>query len=574
MGAVRAAQPGNAQKAANLASQLCRFLAARPRVAWDQATEPDLRALLKDEAIVAHTAKGARGARNSRSTARQYLRELARAVNGVERNVIAPVRKAPRDVRRYWPVVADAGPFTVLLAGFAAGEGSLRGDSWSQLDGELRVEPMWLSAANDQVIVIAETTANTGVLGNVAGVQASAAALRDASDATIEVSTIESTRTSASVPDGGSARPLSRAEAVRRAKAARVARTTALTQVQDPKPVVVAALPTLGADIADAILRYRSQAVTAQTWQRVATAVRAGMTAYSPPNAKEVTSKGTWLTRYCAWLLGRPERLCEEADLQVTELLDRDLVETYVTDHMAGGSGRSRATARSILRRVVRNLTPGEGPESLGATAVQPPYTPIECDRFRRLARNQPTAALRRSLSAVVALGLGAGLSAEESKAVTPRHVRTVDLGERGKVLAVDVPGRNARTTVVREQYVELLQDALDLHARARRGGATPLYGVEPRRRNGANRITADARTAAGTGVDINAARLRSTWLVAVMSSPVPLRTLLSAAGLRSARTVTDLAGYCPAPDPDQVQTLLASLPDTSLSRPERGGDA
>ena len=39
----------------------------------------------------------------------------------------------------------------------------------------------------------------------------------------------------------------------------------------------------------------------------------------------------------------------------------------------------------------------------------------------------------------------------------------------------------------------------------------------------------------------IDAARLRTTWLAELMGEPVPLNVLLAAAGLRSARTITDL---------------------------------
>ncbi|HVB51341.1 MAG TPA: hypothetical protein VND89_06365, partial [Acidimicrobiales bacterium] len=57
-----------------------------------------------------------------------------------------------------------------------------------------------------------------------------------------------------------------------------------------------------------------------------------------------------------------------------------------------------------------------------------------------------------------------------------------------------------------------------------------------------------------------DAARLRSTWLVACMSAPVPLGALLRASGLRSARSLVDLVGYCPEPDEAQVVAVLRTI--------------
>jgi hypothetical protein len=184
------------------------------------------------------------------------------------------------------------------------------------------------------------------------------------------------------------------------------------------------------------------------------------------------------------------------------------------------------------------------------------------------LCRQQPTDPLRRALSATVALGAGAGLGSEDQRAIAPEHVREVDLGAEGIVLAVTVPGPapRGRTVIVREPYADLLREALDLHARARRGRSTPLCGVKVDRRNGANRVAAKAVTATGTGVELSAARLRNTWLVACMSSPVPLGALLHASGLRTPRTLADLLPYCPPADPTQVAALLARLDDDSRS--------
>ena len=74
--------------------------------------------------------------------------------------------------------------------------------------------------------------------------------------------------------------------------------------------------------------------------------------------------------------------------------------------------------------------------------------------------------------------------------------------------------------------------------------------------------------------VSIDTYRLRSTWLVALMCSPLPLACLLAAAGLRSARTLTDLLPHCPDPDATDVEILLhlaghTTTPATTPAAPE-----
>ncbi len=204
----------------------------------------------------------------------------------------------------------------------------------------------------------------------------------------------------------------------------------------------------------------------------------------------------------------------------------------------------------------MRRLAPASAPQVISYQPVQPPYTPFECASLVRLARNQPTATLRRELSAIVALGLGAGLSSAEQRGVTRESVVEGELGST-TALFVKVGGAIPRTVVVRATYERLLREVLDLHQKAGRKPTDPLYGLSKTRHNVTGPVTQRAKTALTTGVDVDPARLRSTWLVAAMSAPVPLGALLRASGLRSARTLVDLLAYCPSPDEAAVAAIL-----------------
>jgi hypothetical protein len=74
--------------------------------------------------------------------------------------------------------------------------------------------------------------------------------------------------------------------------------------------------------------------------------------------------------------------------------------------------------------------------------------------------------------------------------------------------------------------------------------------------------VHADATRA----VDIEASRLRNTWLVAAMCAALPMADLLRAAGLRSARTIGDLLPYCPDADPAVIAAVLATMADAATA--------
>ena len=354
------------------------------------------------------------------------------------------------------------------------------------------------------------------------------------------------------------AKPLSRSAAVRVARATHAEREAA--RASGPHgPVEVGELPEIDPVIAAAVAAFRPHRFSDANWDLVANTTRHLATAYEPPSVGWVRTQMGILARFGLWVATRPSRPTPTEMLRPDELLETGLVEAYLAGPVATSPDSTRATTRSVLRRALRRLAPGSAPQGFSHQPVQPPYTPLECASLVRLARNQPTATLRRGLSAVVALGLGAGLSSSEQRGVTPASIVEGELGGT-PALFVTVGGAAPRTVVVRAQYEELLREALELHRRAGRKSTDPLYGLSVTRHNVTAPVTQRAKTALGTGVEVDPARLRSTWIVAVMSAPVPLGALLRASGLRSARTFVDLLAYCPSPDETAVAAILRTV--------------
>ncbi len=100
------------------------------------------------------------------------------------------------------------------------------------------------------------------------------------------------------------------------------------------------------------------------------------------------------------------------------------------------------------------------------------------------------------------------------------------------------MPGTRPRVVVVRRSYEELV--------RAGMLGLKPdnlLIGEKVSRKSITGSVLATAEIL-GNAPFIEQARMRSTWLTHLMISAIPLAVIMSAAGLESARSLTDLLPY------------------------------
>lgn len=537
------------------------WLLARPEV-WDQASPSDLKAILTPEAIdQATSAEGWPGApKSTRASYRQNLRRLGRSIGSVPERTNAPTPVAPR-AQSTWLQVRELGPLTAVAAAVKQRGWTLHAASWLRLGDEM-------AAGGDLSCLRANRGSGSAArpkAGTVADVRLVAGACVAASDVEPSSEVRAANRTKHQTPKP--AKRLSRSAAIRQARASQATKAAAhAANITSPAPLLLPEVSVpeveLSPKVEDAIASYRMLKTPAEKWSLVADAVRQGMRAYGAPSTSWVSSQGGHVARFSLWVIDRPERTLD-GELRVAELADLALVAAYIVGPLAEVPDGTRATARSVLTRMVHRLRPDTAPERIGYTPIQAPYTPAECASFVRLARNQPTKDRRRALSALVALGLGAGLDGHDLREIAPAHIRQVALGKGQVAFVVQVPsGRRPRTVVMRDAYAELLREAIDLHHSAKRGKNTPLTGNKATRANVGSAVTDKAVTATGPGVDISTARLRSTWLLACMCAPIPLNVLLCTAGLRSARTLADLLPYCPAPSDEDVQCILAAIPD------------
>jgi hypothetical protein len=253
------------------------------------------------------------------------------------------------------------------------------------------------------------------------------------------------------------------------------------------------------------------------------------------------------LSLYVGWAVERG------TPMTMPGLLCHHRIEQWVAHGRAeGGPDTTWGNRRSRLRNLASHVMPGPNAprraEPIGRASIKAPYTRREMAELVRLSCNQPTRLQARHLHLMLGTGAGAGLSSSDLRYLKPEHVR-VDASGRWWI---DVPGDNPRSVPVRAAYVEHLRLGIE-------GVPTGklLTGVKESRRNITSPLVANA--AVGHNTPPDQARLRATWLLAAMTTPVPLADLLAAAGLSGARTLADLLPY--ATDADYVHPdVLAAM--------------
>ncbi len=555
--AVLAAAPADAADAMGLASRLCRLLVEHP--GWDGLSVPDLALLVTDPGISAHIARLAASGTSSQGQGKHLcdLRRLKHALAGTVAPVRAPVRKpvAPSAATR--PLMSWLAAGEPLLTAVAAYEKSTgRSLSKKVMNRAAEGAPASSAAAPDPGTVLSLSSVGAPAWEVVSprtwarsSSESTSGPLRSAARA----ASATSSATSRTSGPATSVKP-SRAAALRAAKAAASARSA-------PTVTALPDVSLLPAKVQEAIAEYRPAALSAERWEILGPLCRRLIASYAPVTAGVARSSATSIAAFVAWIQTRPGRADVGGSVAVEELQTAGLLDVYLTELAASGTpDPSLATYRSVLRRTLKALDPSP-PAAIAYQPIAGPYSAAECAAYVRLARNQPTSPRRRELSTIVGLGLGAGLDGKDLRAVCPTDFSDATLPDGTLVLLVQVRGGRPRTVPVRALYADLVREALALHASDRRGSNTPLLGVKPTRKSITSPAIRDAVTATDDSVDIAVNRLRATWLVACLAAGIPLGPLLHAAGLRSARTLTDLLAYCPAPNPGDVNRLLATLP-------------
>lgn len=284
-----------------------------------------------------------------------------------------------------------------------------------------------------------------------------------------------------------------------------------------------------------------------QTYQPRPLAVRAHWPTIRPVvvqimrAATHVTGAGsftdhlTTVTKLAAW--------AADQDLPVTlpDLMRYELIERYIAAGMAGKTDSSINTRRWRLKSLAHHVNPGPDappPDTpIPKSSVKAPYSSAERAAIVRIATTQPNPRIGRQLCLCVGLGLGAGLDARDFN-----DLRRRDIVEDADGLTVHVRGDRERVVPVRRDMEDLVRFGID--------GVPParlLVGTTKERRKATYKVYEQA-VALGDPPPMVQSRMRTTWLADLLVNPVPLHVILTAAGLASTRSLTEIAAMIDAP--------------------------
>ncbi|WP_146184905.1 hypothetical protein [Agromyces badenianii] len=242
-----------------------------------------------------------------------------------------------------------------------------------------------------------------------------------------------------------------------------------------------------------------------------------GRTSYS---LKELTAALGPLSIWC-WQTG-------SASLDTSEVLDRDVIEMFVTTGLSGWTNASRNTIRSRLLRLAEVLAPDQPPVRLrpyGNSDASAPYTLQEQAAFLSWARSQGTLLRRTNAEVLLALGFGAGLSNEELIRVRRRDLDVSDAGT-----TVHVAGTRERDVPFLEQWATLL-------TQLQVAGSDEWVFLPGRRYRSANLTGLFVMKSDGRPT-LLVRRMRASWIVHHLNRGTPILPLLTAAGLRTLEPV------------------------------------
>lgn len=235
----------------------------------------------------------------------------------------------------------------------------------------------------------------------------------------------------------------------------------------------------------------------------------------------------------------------------------KDVIAVYV-EQLRSATAQTRGTVRALLLRVgealgVITLEPLLPP--IGNSAAPAPYTATDISLMRFWANHQPTAKREASARALLALGLGAGLSTREIAGV-----RACDVLEEGRLVQTCLP--NPRIVRVAPPYdaefLELSSASDNKEDHLFRPGVAWSGNIV------INFVRSPERYLT---VAPQPQRMRSTWIVERLTEGMPAQELLYQAGLQTLGAFERFQAFLPAAQPP----LSHSAPEPPAPRPPTG---
>lgn len=210
-------------------------------------------------------------------------------------------------------------------------------------------------------------------------------------------------------------------------------------------------------------------------------------------------------------------------------------------------AGREVLAALAVVRAQVLAVEPGalRAQDRFRGRGRAVPYGDVEVAGLLAAASTQRSTKRRLHVSAAVCLGVGAGVTGERAAAV-----KGPDVTDRDGVLTVATP---AGTAIVHAAF------AAPVRAAAQAAGASYVLGGGHLRHKRISELADGLGNTDPHLVRLNSARLGATFLALHAVRGVPLRDLLTAAGLASTTALDQVLPFLPT-STGHGRSLLAGL--------------
>jgi integrase len=291
-----------------------------------------------------------------------------------------------------------------------------------------------------------------------------------------------------------------------------------------------------GDSVTAAISRFSPKDVTADVWERIRPVVTAAVTGASPETPGLARRHLTIATQLAVWAdqIGVP--------LEHTVLFHPETIDRFIKEGCAHLSIGSRTNYRSQLWKFGEVVIGPEHfpphPLPLRRSPTNTPYSKAEVTELVAWSRGLTTAHMRRNAQALLAIGLGAGLSSQEVSRLVGNDVQEQD----GLVL-VEVIGEKARTVPVLHTWGA---PVLEL---AKESGDRAFFRPERSRITRADIVAFINRCSNREESLFCIQRTRITWMVTHLAAGTHLAALHRASGVTAAQLTKYLAFVPPLDD-------------------------
>jgi hypothetical protein len=264
------------------------------------------------------------------------------------------------------------------------------------------------------------------------------------------------------------------------------------------------------------------------------------LTPGADPTTTRIATLGARSAQRAHSVLRSLEAFCDSHGIEARHGFDPDVIEAFCRGGLVGRTSTTRGTYRSVLR-ILGDAGDGgrrrQGRPYPGAKAPVP-YTAAERAELWAIAAAQRPGRMRASALAMVAAGLGAGLSALELVALCGADVER----RRGDVV-VDVNGSRRRSVPVAAPYDAVL-DRL-----ARQAGNRVLFrpGLTDRAYKNAVNDLARHLVADPATPRFRMGRARASFVCGHLAAGTPLSELLAISGLVEVESLARYAAHVDA---------------------------